>query len=449
MKIPRVVLAGATSGTGKTSISCGLIYALKNHGYSVQPFKVGPDYIDPSYLSSVSGNESYNLDSWLMGNTKVLESFVSNSNCDISVIEGVMGFYDGFKGDSNFASTHHIANITNSPVILVLDASKTSRSVAAMALGFYKFHRNSCICGVILNKLGSKKHEYLCRQALEQIRLPVLGAVYRDTNVLESRHLGLIPVTAQDNIKKKLVTTSKIISNYLDIQKILEIIHKSPPLPKVYKKRRKKPKVTISVALDSSFNFYYRDNLDALEREGANLNFFSPIYDNKLDDTDGVYIGGGFPEIQASQLEKNQTMKRIIKKLSDDNIPIYAECGGLMYLTKLIKFEGKKYKMAGIFDAETEMTKKMTLNYTKGTISKSIISDKLKTFHGHEFHYSKLYHVQPSSKFASNLQFGTGIKDGNDGMILGNTLASYGHLYFDRSDYAFTFVKNCKSSSRR
>lgn len=449
MKIPRIVLAGATSGVGKTSISCGLIYALKNSGYSVQPFKVGPDYIDPSYLSNISGYDTCNLDAWLMGSNHVLKSFITNSKCDISVIEGVMGFYDGFGGDSNFASTFHIANIIKAPVILILDASKTSRSIAATALGFKKFHRNSRICGIILNKLGSSKHESLCRQALECTGIPVLGAIYRHSDMtLESRHLGLIPALTK-NIQKKLLLTSKMISDSLDVSKILDIINVSSPLPTITKPKIKKPKVTISVALDNSFNFYYRDNLNALKREGAHLEFFSPI-NGKLADSDGIYIGGGFPEVLGSQLEKNQTMKTKIKKLSDADMPIYAECGGLMYLTKFIHFGKKRYKMTGIFNAETQMTKKMTLNYTKGkVVSKSIISNKPHTFHGHEFHYSELYSVPSDSKFLYNLQLGTGIKDNNDGLIINNTLASYGHVYFDHSDYASVFVKNCRSSSRR
>ncbi|MEK6864936.1 MAG: AAA family ATPase, partial [Thermoproteota archaeon] len=181
MKIPRITLAGATSGVGKTSITCAIIYALQKRGFSVQPFKVGPDYIDPSYLSSISKHEAINLDVWLMGENQLLESFVSNSKSDISVIEGVMGYYDGFGGDSNYASTQHVASITKSPVILILDASKTARSIAATALGFQKFHRNSRISGIILNKIGSKKHEILCRQALEKTKLPTIGVIYKNS----------------------------------------------------------------------------------------------------------------------------------------------------------------------------------------------------------------------------------------------------------------------------
>ncbi|QLH10150.1 cobyrinate a,c-diamide synthase [Nitrosarchaeum sp. AC2] len=450
MKIPRITLAGVTSGVGKTSITCAIIYALQKKGFSVQPFKVGPDYIDPSYLSSISKHEVFNLDVWLMGKNHLLESFVSNSKSDISIIEGVMGYYDGFGGDSNYASTHHVATITKSPVILILDASKTSRSIAATALGFQKFHKNSRISGLILNKIGSKKHEILCRQALEKTNIPILGVIYKNSELnFESRHLGLIPAK-EKNLKSKIEKTSKIISDSLEIDKIIQIIKNSIPLHNKSKIIFKKPKTTISIALDSSFNFYYRDNLEALRREGAALKFFSPIHDKKLPKSDGIYIGGGFPEILGNSLEKNHSMKKIIKKSSEENIPIYAECGGLMYLTKSIDYGNKKYKMIGLFDAETKMTKKMKLNYTKGKIvSKNIISDKLHGLQGHEFHYSELNSISSDSKFAYELDIGEGIKNHKDGMIQYNTLASYGHLYFDSSNYAKIFVKNCIDNSRR
>jgi cobyrinic acid a,c-diamide synthase len=450
LKIPRITIAGATSGVGKTSITCAIIYALQKKGFSVQPFKVGPDYIDPSYLSSISKREAFNLDVWLMGKHQLLESFVTNSNSDVSVIEGVMGYYDGFGGKSNYASTQHVASITKSPVILILDASKTARSIAATALGFQKFHRNSRISGIILNKIGSKKHEILCRQALETTKLPTIGVIYKNSELnFESRHLGLIPAN-EINLKSKIIKNSKIISDSLDIKKIIQIMKNPTSLPKKIDTKIKKSKTIIAIALDNSFNFYYRDNLNALRREGANLKFFSPIHDKKLPESDGIYIGGGFPEILGDSLEKNHLMRETIKKYSEDNTPIYAECGGLMYLTKSIDYGTKKFKMIGLFDAETKMTKKMKLNYTKGKIiSKNIISIKNHNLHGHEFHYSELDSVSSDSKFAYELDIGLGIKNHQDGMIQYNTLASYGHLYFDSSDYAKIFVKNCIANSRR
>ena len=451
MKIPRLVLAGTTSGVGKTSITCAIIHALQKKGFSVQPFKVGPDYIDPSYLSSIARKDAFNLDVWLMGKNRLLESFVTNSKSNISIIEGVMGYYDGFGGDSNFASTHHVASITKSPTVLIIDASKAARSIAATALGFVKFHSNSRIKGIILNKIGSKKHEILCRKAIEKTKLPIIGVIQKNPDLdLQSRHLGLIPTKEDTLLKKKIQQISKTISSSLDIEKILQIIQTPPPLKTTTKKLHKKPKTTIAVALDNSFNFYYRDNLEALKREGANLKFFSPVNDKKLPQCDGIYIGGGFPEILGDALEKNQTMKKNIKQLSEENIPIYAECGGLMYLTKSIDYGKKTSKMVGIFDAETKMTNKMKLNYTQGNIiSKNIISDKKHAIQGHEFHYSKLESVSSDSKFAYELKIGEGIKNHFDGMIQYNTLASYGHLYFDSSDYAKIFVNNCIKTSRR
>ena len=450
MQIPRVVVTGVTSGVGKTSITCSIIYALQKRGYSVQPFKVGPDYIDPSYLSSISKSDTYNLDVWLMGKNHVLNSFVSNSKSNVSVIEGVMGYYDGFGGDSNYASTHHVASITKSPVLLILDASKTSRSVAATALGFQKFHRNSRIAGIILNKIGSKKHELLCKSALEKTKIPIIGIIPKNPTLnLESRHLGLISTLDKEALKIQIEKLSKLISKSLDIDQIIKIMKNPIPLPKKSKSIDKKTKTTIAVALDTSFNFYYQDNLESLRREGANLKFFSPVNDKKIPKCDGLYIGGGFPEVLGNSLEKNSIMKKTIKKLAEDNLPIYAECGGLMYLTKSIVSDEKKHKMVGLFDAETRMTKKMRLNYTKGKVTlKNIISEKLHNFQGHEFHYSQLDSVSSDSKFVYNLEIGEGIKKHQDGLFEYNTLASYGHLYFDSSNYAQVFVKNCVNYSR-
>jgi len=451
LKIPRIVIAGATSGVGKTSITCSIIYSLQKHGFSVQSFKVGPDYIDPGYLSSISKHETYNLDVWLMGKNQLLNSFISNSKSNVSVIEGVMGYYDGFGGDSNYASTHHVASLTKSPVLLVLDASKTSRSIAATALGFVKFHSDSRIVGIILNKIGSKKHEILCRTALEKIKIPIIGVIPKNPSLdMPSRHLGLISTLESKTLKTQIEKTAKIISKFLDLNEIIKIIKNSTQLIKKSKPLHKKTKTTIAVALDTSFNFYYQDNLEALRREGANLKFFSPVRDKKIPKCDGLYIGGGFPEILGNSLEKNQIIKKLIKKLSEDNLPIYAECGGLMYLTKYISSQNKKHKMIGLFDAETKMTKKMRLNYTKGKIiAKNSISEKLHNFQGHEFHYSQLDSVSSDSKFAYSLEIGEGIKKQQDGLIQDNTLASYGHLYFDSSNYAQIFVKNCLNYSKR
>jgi len=440
LKIPRLVVAGITSGVGKTSITSAIIYGIKKRGYRIQPFKVGPDYIDPSYLSAISGKDAKNLDVWLMGESELLHSFVKNSTSDISVIEGVMGYYDGFGGKTNYASTHHVASLLKSPTILILDASKTARSIAATALGFVKFHRNSRIVGIILNKIGSKKHESMCKQALASLKVPILGSILRNSESLESRHLGLIPVKEQRSLQNKIRKVSREISDSLDIDKIIQICKNVSDLPKVQSKKIKKPIATVAVALDSSFNFYYHDNLEALRREGAKLKFFSPVTDKKIPDCDLIYIGGGFPEVLGQSLERNTIMRKMIKKHAEEGIPIYAECGGLMYLTKSISFGKKKYKMVGLFDAETQMTKKMTLNYTEGRITSNCLISGPAKFRAHEFHYSKISNLARDAKLVYDLKIGEGISGKKDALSEYNTLASYCHLYFDSAKYATKLV---------
>ena len=440
LKIPRLVVAGATSGVGKTSITSAIIYGIKKRGYSVQTFKVGPDYIDPSYLSAISGNDTRNLDVWLMGENELVQSFVKNSTSDISIIEGVMGYYDGFGGKTNYASTHHVASLVKSPTILVLDASKAARSIAATALGFAKFHHNSRIVGIILNKIGSKKHEKMCRQALANLKIPILGSILKNSESMESRHLGLIPVKEQRSIQNKIRKISREISDNLDIDKIIQISKNVPQLSKAQSKKFKNPTATVAVALDSSFNFYYHDNLEALRREGAKLKFFSPVSDKKIPKCDLIYIGGGFPEVLGQSLERNTTMRNLIKKHAEEGMPIYAECGGLMYLTKSISFGKKKYKMVGLFDAETQMTKKMTLNYTEGRITSNCLISGPAKFRAHEFHYSKISNLARDAKLVYDLKIGEGISGKKDALSEYNTLASYCHLYFDSAKYATKLV---------
>ena len=443
MRIPRLVIAGSTSGVGKTSITSAIIYGLKKRGYSVQPFKIGPDYIDPSYLSSIAKTETKNLDVWLMGKQELIQSFTRNSKADISIIEGVMGYYDGFGGKTNLASTHHVATLLESPVILILDASKTSRSIAATALGFTKFHKNSRIEGIILNKIGSKKHEVLCRTALKNLKFPIIGVIPKNSTInLESRHLGLIPVTEQKTLHKKIHQISKEISDYLDFNLIEKISKKTSSLKSNTSSKFKKPKLTIGVALDSSFNFYYHDNIAALRREGAKIKFFSPISDKNVPNCEIIYLGGGFPEVLASSLEKNTSMKKSIKNTAENGTPIYAECGGLMYLTNSITYGKKKSKMVGLFDVDTFMTKKMTLNYTEGKINSTCLISKPRNFRAHEFHYSKITNIPKDAKFLYDLKIGEGITSQKDALNEYNSLASYCHLYFDSGKFAAKMIEN-------
>ena len=380
-----------------------------------------------------------------MGKNELVKSFVNSSTSDISIIEGVMGYYDGFGGETNHASTHHVATLLKSPVILVLDASKTSRSIAATALGFTKFHRNSRISGIILNKIGSKKHEILCRSALENLKIPIIGVVPKNTeNILESRHLGLIPVVEQKQLQRKIKQVSQQISDYLDFEKLVKICKNVEHIPKTKLQKFKKPNISIAVALDSSFNFYYHDNIQALRREGAKIKFFSPISDKKIPNCDSIYIGGGFPEILGKKLSQNHSMKKSIKQAAEIGTPIYAECGGLMYLTKSIKHNNQKYSMVGLFDAETEMTKKMTLNYTQGRITSNCFISSPRNFNAHEFHYSKITNIPKDAKFLYDLKIGEGISSKKDALSEYNVLASYCHLYFDSAKFASNIIKNSK-----
>lgn len=451
MRIPRITLAGTSSGVGKTTITSAIIYGMRRHGYSVQPFKVGPDFIDPTYLSAVSGRPARNLDAWLMGRRGVMKEFVQNSEGDVSVIEGVMGYYDGFSGGSNFASTYHVSQLVRSPVILVLDASKAARSVAATALGFAKFQRNARIAGLVLNKVGSRRHEDLCREALSGLGIPVVGAVPRDQSQgLESRHLGLVPVSEMKSLERKIKSVAKACSEFIDIERIIGISRRAPALQGVQKAPPSKRRARIGVALDESFNFYYRENLDSLRREGATLEFFSPIHDRKVPSCDGLYIGGGFPEVKGEALAKNRSMKDKIREKAEDGLPVYAECGGLMYLTRSIRYGRKKFEMAGLFDAETVMQKGLKLNYTKAQVIRPCpVSGAGAVLHGHEFHFSELESVSKDSRFAYGMEIGVGIGGRRDGLVAQNTLASYMHMHFAVPKVARNFVESCLRNSRR
>ncbi|MGZ5490970.1 MAG: cobyrinate a,c-diamide synthase [Nitrososphaeraceae archaeon] len=475
MPIPRIIIAGTTSGVGKTSITLGILYILKNLGFKIQSFKIGPDFIDPSYHHFVTNSPSYNLDSWLMGKKGLINTFEKYTiGKDIAVIEGVMGLFDGAGGKNNFASTAQIAKILNSPIILVIDASKAARSIAAIAYGFMKFEKGLKIKGIILNKISSNRHFHFIKDAFEnKIKIPIVGVIYRNQELIFSeRHLGLIPREELDDKRRRVILNSaKILSESLDAEKIVSLIR---PLQneKVRKKKidtgkeQNMQSIKIAVALDESFNFYYQENLDTLQKKGAQLIFFSPLNDLRLpDEVDGIIIGGGFPEILARTLSRNQSMMRAIKKIAERQIPIYAECGGLMYLSKSIK-EGtssykndkipeskvnfnKTYRMIGLIDAITKMTDQLTLNYTQGKVINESLFGNINRVRGHEFHFSVMENISNDSKFSYYLNKGKGITNQKDGIIVYNTLASYTHLHFSNTKLPERFILNCKKISRR
>jgi len=475
MLIPRIIIAGTTSGVGKTSITLGILYILKNLGFKIQAFKVGPDFIDPSYHHFVTNSPSYNLDSWLMGKKGLIDTFEKYTiGKDIAVIEGVMGLFDGIGGKNDFASTAHIAKILNSPIILVIDASKAARSLAAIAYGFLNFEKGIHIKGIILNKISSNRHFHFIRDAFaNKIKIPIVGVVYKNKDLIFSeRHLGLIPREELDDKKRnEILNSAKILSESLDAQKIIDLIG-SIPNEKLTKKKidnninQNIQTIKIAVAFDASFNFYYQQNLDILQKKGAQLIFFSPLYDDKLpQEIDGIIIGGGFPEILARNLSKNISMIRAIKKIAENQIPIYAECGGLMYLSKSIeegipkyvndKIPGSKvnlnktYKMTGLIDAITKMTDKLTLNYTQGKVINESIFGNINSIKGHEFHFSEMENISNDCKFSYYLNKGKGIIDQKDGIMVYNTLASYTHLHFSNTKLPQEFILKCKKFSRK
>lgn len=452
--IPRLIIAGVTSSVGKTSISIAVMKALQEKGYKVQGFKVGPDYIDPSYHTTVTGRQSRNLDPWLMGEKGLMNSFYEASkDADFAVIEGVMGLFDGLSGASNFASTAHIAKLLRSPVVLVIDASKAARSIAAVALGFLKFDPSIRIAGLILNNVAGEKHAKYCIDAIKQkVKVPVLGAIKRNKEIeLQERHLGLIPTSERKEMIDKVMAVARYVKDQIDIDKTVSIAKKAPKLKIKVNSISKKVSATMAVALDESFNFYYADNLDTLRSLGADLKFFSPVNDKIIPDADGLYLGGGFPEVLADRLEQNSSMLNSIRKVASDGMPIYAECGGLMYLTRSItQFDGKKHSMVNLFDADTIMDKKLTLNYTEAKVTSPCLLAKVgKKIRGHEFHYSRIDNIPKDSKFAYQLSKGKGVNGSKDGLVEYNTLASYMHVHFANRSLAENLLTACKEYSKR
>ncbi len=462
----KIVVSGVTSGVGKTTVAVAVMHALrKKKGLVVQPFKVGPDFIDPSYHTLVTERKSRNLDVWLMGKRGVIDCF--NSACDgadVAVIEGVMGLFDGMSGKDNFASTAHVAKILDAPVVLVVDSGKGARSIAAIALGFMHFDRGVRIAGIILNNVASDRHMGYLREALAgKVRAPVLGIIRHEGELkMEERHLGLVPAQELQKKKRRMIfEAAKSISEQIDIDTILKACMTRPlpaalqQLPATTETLKKSSAATIAVALDESFNFYYADNLDALRRSGAKLVFFSPVNDAMLPERiDGIVLGGGFPEVLADRLERNRTMISSVAKAVNAGMPVYGECGGLMYLTRSIggyKGEKKARRMIGLIDADTVMTSRLTLNYTEADCDGPVFG-KVTRLHGHEFHYSAIEGISSDSRFAYAMKKGKGITEGKDGVVVGEAgLAAYMHLHFAGSSnrLAERLVRSCASYSRR
>jgi cobyrinic acid a,c-diamide synthase len=391
----------------------------------------------------------------MMGTKGVLDCFLSTcKGADIAVIEGVMGLFDGMSGKNDFASTAHVAKLLDAPVLLVVDASKGARSIAAVILGFLRFDRRVNIAGVILNNVAGPRHAAYITEALTGLaKVPVVGVISRNPDVkMEERHLGLIPASELQVTKRQtmVLRIAKQVADCLDIDKILSLCG-STIVPELPLDQKPRAIVRIAVALDESFNFYYADNFAALESCGAELVFFSPVHGQELPhDVDGIIIGGGFPEILADQLEENSSMRTSIRNAIDGGVPIYGECGGLMYLTRSIRgFRGEKKarKMLGIVQADTLMTQALTLNYTEAESSGPLFGRR--RLRGHEFHYSSIQNIAADSRFAYSMERGKGVTGEKDGFIINESgIAAYMHLHFANRKLADQVVHSCLRYAR-
>lgn len=449
-----ILIAGTSSGVGKTTIATGIMGAMHRRGIKVQPFKTGPDYIDPGYHASATSRVSRNLDTWMLSKGAVLELFHhAMTGKDMAVIEGVMGLYDGHAANDETGSTAELAKILGVPVFLILDSSKASRSHAAIVAGFRSFDPYLNIAGVILNEIGSERHLHLCKEPIEHYTgIPVVGYLPRRADLsIPERHLGLVPTAerpAAADFLDKLISQCEAT---LDIETILKI-SQSAELPRtvstLFPEIKQTPVLSIGIARDRAFSFYYQDSLDILESWGCELVEFSPLSDTTLpEDISGLYIGGGFPEVYARQLAHNVSMKKSIAQAASRGMPIFAECGGLMYLCKSIRdLEGLEHTMAGVIPAGTQIdVPRLSLGYrTVCALNDNLLLKKGETARGHEFHWSQL-----SAGSMSPNAFKLTESQGKEGFIVNNTLASYIHLHMAaKPGMAQHFIEYCSSVKR-
>ena len=446
---PRIVLAGVSSGVGKTTVVTGLLRVLRDQGLAVQPFKVGPDYIDPGFHEKAAGRDSYNLDTWLVPEERLVSTFCTLAgDADLSVIEGVMGLFDG--GAAGVSSTAHIARLLQAPVVLVMNCRSMGQSAAAVALGYREYAPDVEIAGVILNQLGSDNHEQIIREAMAGIGMPVLGALHR-TDALQTpeRHLGLTPVTETET-DALIAHMAETVGAGLDLAAIRSVAESAPVLfPETEETAGEKTPVRIGVAKDEAFTFYYPTSLSALAEKGAELVPFSPLADETIPDVDGLLFGGGFPEMFLEKLAANVSLKTSIKNARDAGMPIFAECGGLMYLCReIFDFEEKEYEMVGLVPAVCRMQKKLQrVGYvTAKALRESILAQAGETLRGHEFHFSTMEPDASDFPWAYELTGSRQKEAHREGYAAGAVLASYLHINFDGSPAAADrFLSACRA----
>ncbi len=451
MKIPRVIIAGTASGVGKTSISCGIMKVLSRKK-NVAPFKVGPDFIDPIYHRFATDNPSRNLDTFFMEKEGIIENFARGANNkDIAIIEGVRGLYEGIDPVGEIGSTSHVSKILKSPVIIIINARSLTKSAAAYIKGFQSLDPNVNIRGVILNQVRDDIHYRKLTKAIETFTdVEVVGSIERGAISLTSRHLGLIPLIEREDRKEIMDDLGKQIENSVDIDKIIDIANEAEDIEKneeshLFKvdPELKKNNTTVGIPFDKAFSFYYTENIEALNENGAKIKFFSPSNHEDFPETDCYYIGGGYPEIYADIISNNTDFLKGLKSACEDNKPIYGECGGLMVLSKNIEIKGKKFPMSGIFKQGTSMKdKKQGLSYViaKPTENHYFLNSIVK---GHEFHYSKMEYMPKNQDFAYRILRGKGIDNGMDGLIKNKCIGSYLHIHTGGAPcWASSFLKS-------
>jgi len=438
-KTPRLVIAGLSGDTGKTIISLSLLAALRRRGLKVAPFKKGPDYIDPAWLGFVGGNVCRNLDTYLVEANDVRRTFATHaSTTDMAVVEGNRGLFDG-KDRTGLNSTAGLAKLLQAPVVLIVNVTKMTRTVAALVKGCQAYDPELNVAGIILNKVAGHRHERVIRETVQETcGLPVLGAVPKlgsDASLLPGRHLGLVTPAEFPGRAELTGRLESLASNYLEMDKIIEIASDVPELAVDDSTggEAAAAKVRVGYFDDSVFTFYYPENLESLRRLGAELIPVSSLADSSLPDLDALYIGGGFPETHASRLIENRSLMVSVKEAADRGLPIYAECGGLIYLCRSLKWKDATYPMAGVFPIDLAMsTRPIGHGYTHLRVDgNNPYFDTGDAIRGHEFHYSGVSTDWPRSLSVMAVETGVGLGNGRDGLLYKRTLACYTHVHAD------------------
>ena len=453
--IPRLVIAGTNSGVGKTTVVVGLCAALRIRGMRVAAFKCGPDYLDPTYHARASGVPSQNLDGWMMGRQGVLNTFLKSSQgYDIALVEGVMGLFDGANVDSDEGSTAEISKWLGAPVVLVVDASGMSRSIAAIANGFASFDARLHLAGLICNRVGSRYHLDLLSQACRGI--PVLGGLPKDAeSSFPERNLGLRTADDETLPEQQIRTWADHVAEWCDIDRLIAIAGSAIdfPAPETLAPQRalQMPVCRIGIAQDEAFHFYYEENFRLLEEAGAELVRFSPLRDKTLPSVDGLYFGGGYPELYAKALSENIEFRGEVRRFCTSGKPVYAECGGLMYLCAAIRtISGESFPMVSWFDAVAVMNDRLqALGYVEATLQKSsFLGHADEAFRGHQFRYSTLEWQSPSLSLYHLRRKRNG-EVSEEGYSRGNVVGSYVHAHWaSNSQLPKNFAQACAGGAR-